>query len=97
MQEFDQWVKENRSSMKTQALWDKAAEKLKGHYEYYGVWTNYPKLFHFYSEATRSLFKWLNRRSQKLSYTWEAFKRRLEHMPLPAPPFTQELKTFGRT
>jgi len=97
MQEFDHWVKENRSSMKTQALWDKAAEKLKGHYEYYGVWTNYPKLFHFYSEATRSLFKWLNRRSQKLSFSWESFKRRLEQMPLPTPPEIQALKTFERT
>ena len=96
MQEFEQWIKANRSAMRLAELWKKAGEKLKGHYVYFGLWTNYPKLHHFYSEPVKSLFKWLNRRSQKRSYTWEAFERRLENLPLPKPPSTQELKCFGR-
>jgi len=96
MQEFDKWVKDNRSAMRLAELWEKAKEKLQGHYSYFGLWTNYPKLWHFYSEAVESLFKWLNRRSQKRSYTWEAFQRRLEHLPLPVPPTTHELICFGR-
>ena len=96
MQEFEQWIKGNRSAMRLAELWKKAGEKLRGHYVYFGLWTNYPKLWHFYSEAVKSLFKWLNRRSQKQSYDWEAFKRRLENLPLPKPPLTQELKYFGR-
>ena len=96
MQEFDEWAKANRNAMKLAALWQKAAEKLQGHYAYFGLWTNYPKLWHFYSETVKSLFKWLNRRSQKHSYTWDAFKRRLEQLPLPQPPETHLLKNFGR-
>ena len=96
MQEFDGWIKANRSKMKLAKLWEKAGAKLKGHYAYFGLWTNYPKLHHFYSEAIKSLFKWINRRSQKRSYEWEAFKRRLENIPLPKPPFIQDLKCFGR-
>ncbi len=96
MQEFEQWIKGNRSAMRMAELWKKAGEKLRGHYVYFGLWTNYPKLWHFYSEAVKSLFKWLNRRSQKQSYDWAAFERRLENLPLPKPPFTQELKCFGR-
>lgn len=96
MQEFDGWIKAKRSAMKLAELWKKAGEKLKGHYSYFGLWTNYPKLHHFYTEAIKSLFKWLNRRSQKHSYDWAAFKRRLENLPLPKPPHTQDLKCFGR-
>src|ERR1022692_3523466 len=33
-----------------------------------------------------ALFKWLNRRSQKRSFNWERFRRRLIHQPLPRPP-----------
>ena len=64
MQEFERWVKENRSAVKLTALWKQAAKKLTGHYNYFGLWTNGPKLTHFYSEALRSLFKWLNRRAR---------------------------------
>lgn len=97
MQEFDAWVKANRSAMRLSALWEKAKEKLRGHYAYFGLWTNYPKLYHFYTEAVTSLFKWLNRRSQKRSYSREQFQRRLEHLPLPMPPTVQELLQFRRT
>ena len=97
MQEFERWVKENRSAMKLKALWEQAEVKLTGHYSYFGLWTNGPKLTHFYSEALRSLFKWLNRRSQKRSYSWESFQQRLVFFPLPVPPRTAQLKSFGRT
>lgn len=97
MQEFEQWVKDSRSKMRTADIWEAAKAKLQGHYSYFGLWTNYPKLWHFYSEATKSLFKWLNRRSQKQSFSWEQFLLRLKLFPLPMPPTTQKLKQFGRT
>lgn len=97
MQEFEQWVKDTRSKMRTADLWEAAKAKLEGHYSYFGLWTNYPKLWHFYSEATRSLFKWLNRRSQKQSFSWEEFQLRLKLFPLPLPPITQKLIHFGRS
>lgn len=96
MQEFEEWIKGNRSKMKFAALWQKAKEKLLGHYAYFGLWTNYQKLWHFYTQATRSLFKWLNRRSQKRSFTHEEFERKLKLRPLPTPPLTQNLIQFGR-
>lgn len=35
MQEFDGWIKMNRSKMRLATLWKKAGEKLKGHYTYF--------------------------------------------------------------
>ena len=58
---------------------------------------NRQKLLHFYSEAIKSLFKWLNRRSQKRSYSWDNFNKRLEFNPLPIPPKVEELRKLGKT
>jgi len=95
LREFDHWVKEVRSQMKVADIWELAKAKLRGHYNYFGYGMNRPKLNHFYYEATRSLFRWLNRRSQKRSYTLEGFLERLKQFPLPEPPPINELKQLG--
>jgi len=52
--------------------------KLRGHYNYYGVIGNYLSLERFYYLARRLLFKYLNRRSQRLSYNWAGFLQLME-------------------
>ena len=88
---FTEWIKEKRCRYPLSKLWTLAAAKLRGHYNYYGVSTNGAKLAHFYHECTLALFKWLNRRSQKRSYTWEGFLTRLNFSPLPKPPPGRDL------
>ena len=95
MQEFYDWIKRERNMMKTRTIWKLAAAKLRGHYNYYGYWMNYPKINHFYWEAIKSLFKWMNRRSQKLSFNWVEFCRRLEANNVPKPPEMRVLKSLG--
>ena len=95
--EFYEWIKTNRNRMKLKEIWSIAKSKLQGHYNYFGFWMNRQKLVHFYSEAIRSLFKWLNRRSQKRSYDWDSFFKRLEFNPLPTPPGVNKLKKLGKT
>jgi hypothetical protein len=50
--------------------------KFQGHWNYYGVIGNSHSLSTYHHRACRIVFKWLNRRSQKTSYTWDAFNRR---------------------
>jgi RNA-directed DNA polymerase len=96
MQEFDHWIKRARNTMKLKEIWELAKSKIRGHNNYYGYWMNGHKLNHFYWEAIRSLYKWLNRRSQKRSYTWEGFCERLKYFPLLSEPFNQmKLKRLG--
>jgi hypothetical protein len=71
--EFYQWIKLNRNKMKLKELWSIAKSKLQGYYNHFGYWMNRGKLAHFYYEAINALFKWLNRRSQKRSYSWNSF------------------------
>ena len=82
IREFDCWVKLNRSKYKLKELWALAKSKITGHLNYYGYHCNALKINHFHQMAIKSLFKWLNRRSQKRSYTWEGFTERLENFPL---------------
>lgn len=58
---------------------------LTGYYHYYGITDNYKGIDDFCYRVRRSLFYWLNRRSQKRSYTWEEFNAMLKDYPLARP------------
>ena len=90
--EINLWLKLNRNRFSLQYIWDQITMKLRGHYNYFGVSSNRPKLTHYYYAVIGLLFKWLNRRSQKISFTSVKFKRRLLHHPLPFPPQMKSLK-----
>jgi RNA-directed DNA polymerase len=92
IQAFKDWVKLARNRMKLDKLWSLARAKLQGHFSYFGVTYNEAKLNHFSFACNRLLFRWLNRRSQKRSFTWERYERRLRFSPLPLPPRGAALK-----
>ena len=90
--EYSQWLKDNRHRLRTAELWEATNAKLRGHYNAYGIVCNRTKLYSYYYSVTRQLFRWLNRRSQKISYTTEGFKMRLQQFPLAVPPPVHKLK-----
>jgi group II intron reverse transcriptase/maturase len=63
--------------------------KLRGHYNYYGVIGNYESLKAFFRQAMMILRKWLNRRSQKKSYSWKQFWAMLERHRIERPRITE--------
>lgn len=91
IQAFKEWVKLARNRMKLDKLWSLARAKLQGHFSYFGVSFNEAKLSHFFHACNSLLFRWLNRRSQKRSFTWERYEKRLRFSPLPTPPRAAEL------
>lgn len=97
LKEFYLWIKTHRNRLSLKELWSIAKSKLQGHYNYFGFWMNRQKLVHFYSEAIKALFKWLNKRSQKRSYSREGFYERLAFNPLPTPPNVEALMKLGST
>lgn len=82
--EFKLWIKSNRN-MKLKEVFSITKKKLIGHYNYYGITDNINSIEKYYNNVNRMLFKWLNRRSQKKSYTEETFKQMVEVFKLPAP------------
>ena len=92
MTEFTDWVKATRAKKPLKQLWDDARARLSGHFNYFGVMFNESKLSYFRFVCIGALFKWLNRRSQKRSFSWAQFERKLHFNPLPLPPRGDELK-----
>jgi len=85
---FKEWCKANRS-LRVRDLIVKLNKKLRGYYEYYGIIGNSNRLRKFYRNVERILKKWLNRRSQRKSYTWKGYKQMLRRYPILEPKITQ--------
>ena len=58
---------------------------LAGYYHYYGITDNFKGIEDFSFRVRSSLFYWLNRRSQKKSYTWKAFNAMLKRLSSGTP------------
>ena len=61
------------------------AQKLRGHFGYFGITGNYEALQRFWLEVRRAWQRWLNRRSQRARMNWERMNKLLERYPLPQP------------
>jgi RNA-directed DNA polymerase len=72
------------------AMMDYLRRHLQGHIQYYGVSGNSQALRRYIHAASRLLFKWLNRRSQRRSFPWARFASVLERL-LPKPHIVHHL------
>ncbi len=61
------------------------SQKLRGHYQYFGLTMNMRALDQVYDRIKAIWRYWLDRRSQRAHMTWDRFKRMLEKAPLPKP------------
>lgn len=59
--------------------------KLKGHYQYYGIRSNYRKLAVVHLRVRQAWRFWLSRRSNTGSIKWEDFVKLEQKFPLPKP------------
>lgn len=66
------WIKIYRA-ISLEQIFKIVNAKLRGHYQYYGVTENTKEVKSFLMQTKWLLFKWLNRRSQRRSYTMDTF------------------------
>jgi len=78
------WIKINRH-MEQETFLRIVRSKLVGHYRYYGITDNSRAIVSYYFQTSVLMFKWLNRRSQRRSFTWERYKNVLKDFQLPKP------------
>jgi RNA-directed DNA polymerase len=84
LQRCTAWCKEHRH-MRLPILFQRLNAKLRGYYNSYGVHGNAASLKEFFNKARRMLLKWLNRRSQRHSYTWQGYTAVLERFHVARP------------
>ncbi len=92
LKRFTAWCKENRH-LRLSVLFKRLNDKLRGYDNYYGVHGNAASLKEFFNSAMRILLKWLNRRSQRHSYTWQGYKAVLERFKVARPRIVGRPKT----
>lgn len=83
------WIRRNRH-LRAGQLFMLLRSKYRGYWNYYGVIGNYASLSQFFYRSTRILFKWLNRRSQRQSYTWTGFQDALDFFGVEGPRITEQ-------
>jgi group II intron reverse transcriptase/maturase len=76
LKKMNEWLKGHRH-FDVKDIIKKINQSLTGHYHYYGVTDNTKCLERFRHMVVSLLFKWLNRRSQKRSYSRETFYKGL--------------------
>lgn len=82
---INQWLHQERNAQKLPVLWQAIGRKMRGHFNYFGVTDNSRALWRFERAVHHLLFRWLNQRSQRRSFTWERFRCYLVRHPLPKP------------
>jgi group II intron reverse transcriptase/maturase len=89
IQRMTEWVKTHRHQKLSRTMKTLKA-KLQGTWNYYGLIGNFRRMQLFYGATCRTLYKWLNRRSQRSSMTWPAFNRMLARFQVPPPRIVEK-------
>lgn len=71
--------------------WVALKQKLRGHFNYFGIVGNSRAIERFRFEVIGAWWKWLNRRSNRARVTWEKMHTLLERYPLPRPRIAHPL------
>jgi len=73
-----------------------ARTRVVGYLNYYAITDNSARCHYYNYRAQRILFKWLNRKSQRQSYTWDQFRQALTTLNWPAVTVRKDLNPCRR-
>lgn len=89
---FNEWMRTHRNRGRKR-IFNAVGRKLEGYYNYYGVMNNTPSLHVVFGRVCGMMLRWLNRRSQRRSLTWESFKKLPEYTYcLPRPRVVWDIR-----
>lgn len=96
LKDLKRWIKTRRWATTAGPILREAKQRLQGHLNYYAITDNYRMCESFRHQFARLIFKWLNRRSQRRSYTWEQFESALDWVRWPSIRIDRSLDPFRR-
>lgn len=98
LKRLTKWLYDHRN-LDIKEIFRRVNLSLTGHFNYYGITSNYRSINNFREKVIRIIFKILNRRSQRKSFTWEKFSKLLKVMPIAKAKICsatpQTLRLFG--
>ena len=91
LKKVNEWARAIRNKTSLNQIMKTAASRVRGHIQYYGVSHNSANVSTFIYHVTRILFKWLNRRSQRKSFTWAKSRMLLDKINFPEAKICHKL------
>jgi len=92
--EFTDWARRSRCVLRKGEMLRRAKSRVMGHLNYYAITDNSEKCTSYLYHVTRILLKWLNRKSQRKTYTWEGYRQALVSVGWPHPIVRKDLNPF---
>jgi len=96
LQKFGEWARRARCYLSKGEMLREAAARIKGHLNYYAITDNSAECSRYVFYATRLVFKWINRKSQRRAYTWNGLNTVLKTVNWPQPRIRKDLNPFRR-
>jgi RNA-directed DNA polymerase len=96
LKKFAAWARKGRNILSKAQMLERAKIRVTGHLNYYAITDNSDKCSSYVYHATGILYKWINRKSQRPSYTWEGFKQVLKLIGWPTPVVRKDLNPGRR-
>ena len=96
LRRFTEWARRARSVLRKGEMLRLARARVVGHLSYYAITDNTDRCRYYVHRTERILFKWLNRKSQRRSYTWDQFVPTLARVGWPTPYIRIDLNPCRR-
>ena len=96
LQKLGEWARKARCYLRKGEMLRAAARRISGHLNYYAITDNSAQCSKYVYYATRLVFKWINRKSQRRAYTWTGFNAVLSTVDWPRPRIRKDLSPFRR-
>ena len=84
MKSLWQWCRDHRHE-NLMEQYKTLCAKLLGHYQYYGIRSNFKMLEVVFEHVENAWRRWLSRRSRESFIPWDVFDRLRKVFPLPKP------------
>jgi RNA-directed DNA polymerase len=94
IKEMYKWLKAVCYKAKIQEWWQIFCSKMRGHYQYYGISSNCYSINKFRYIIIKLLYRCLNSRSQRRSFTWVKLKAYINRYGLPKPKIYVNIYSF---
>jgi group II intron reverse transcriptase/maturase len=96
LSKFTGWARKSRNVQGTVKMIRQARTRVVGYLNYYAITDNAPRCHYYLYRVEHILFKWLNRRSQRKSYTWKQFAWLLARQNWPTAHIRKDLNPCRR-
>ena len=94
LREFSDWARRARHKLRKGEMLKRAKARVQGHLNYYAITDNAQWCTAYVYHATRILYKWINRKSQRKAYNWDQFNQALAWVGWPSVRIRKDLNPF---